>query len=86
MKTNIIKSLEDLVANQASKREPRYVFKIAMYRKAIRAFKSTNSPKNFDNAQKILKNIFKNPGAIEKKIKNCITPENNRSKQGAEHL
>lgn len=69
MKNNIIKSLENLAAYEASKREKGYQFKIAMYRRAIKSFKLKNSPKNFSEAQNILRNVFKNPGAIELKIK-----------------
>ena len=69
MKQNIINAFEDLAAYEATKRDTGYQFKIAMYRKAVKAFKlSTTDPKNINNARDILKSTFKNPVKIDKKL------------------
>ena len=70
MKNSIIKSLEDLASHEATKRKKGFQFKIAMYRKAIKAFRSSNiDPKNFNEAEQILATVFKNPQTIASKIK-----------------
>jgi DNA ligase-1 len=69
MKNNIIKSFEDLAAHEAVKRDQGYQFKIAMYKKTIRAFKQSNSePQTLNEAVTILKTVFKNPEKIQIKL------------------
>ena len=64
-KDAIIKSFEILVANAGAKRNKGYQFKIAMYRRAMKAFKdSDKEPKTFNEANKILGTVFKNPEKI----------------------
>ena len=60
MKNNIIKSLEDLAAHEATKREKGFQFKIAMYRKAIKAFRSSNrDPKNLNDDLRLTLNAHR---------------------------
>jgi DNA ligase-1 len=70
MKNKIISSLEDLAKYEATKREQGFQFKIAMYRKAVRAFKASNiEPSSYEIATNILTKTFKNPTKILLKIK-----------------
>lgn len=68
MKDEIIKAFQDLVDYHAVKRNKGYQFKIAMYRKAIKGFAAQNSPKDIDDAKRILKTVFKDSKKIESKI------------------
>lgn len=69
MKNLIIQSLANLADYEASKREKGYQFKVAMYKKAMKAFKNRNTPKTFEDASSILMETFKNPSKITAKIK-----------------
>lgn len=69
MKNKIINTLTKLIQKESITKAKGYQFKIAMYKKAIKAFQNANSPNTYNNAVNILGTVFKNPKSIQNYIK-----------------
>lgn len=70
MKNRIINEFQTLINGVAATRPSGWQFKIGMYRKAQKAFKSSKSNvSTYNEAKSILSTVFKNPNSISNKIK-----------------
>ena len=70
MKNRIINEFQTLINGVAATSPSGWQFKIGMYRKAQKAFKSSKSNvSTYNEAKSILSTVFKNPNSISNKIK-----------------
>jgi len=76
MKDKIINTLGKIIEKESVEKSKGYVFKIAMYKKALKAFQNANKANTYNNAVNILKTVFKNPKAIQNKLKHLYNNNN----------